>query len=104
MKRQTFVFSTAAAMLLLAAHFTWHALAAPATTTRPAPSVPADTVHYEAGAPQLGFLEIQPAQQREQPTLDGLPGNDIGEDHPITTDRTARFVAGGFDSKDADTR
>lgn len=57
---------------------------APAAATPARTSTPIDTLHYAPGAPQLSYLEIQPAREIDAPTLEALPGK-IGfdEDHTV---------------------
>jgi len=60
------------------------AASAPAAAAPARAANPTDTLKYGPGAPQLSYLEIQPAAEAEAPTLEAQPGK-IGfdEDHTV---------------------
>lgn len=47
---------------------------ASAAVSTPKTAAPADTLHYEAGAEQLSYLDIAPVEELIAPTLQALPG------------------------------
>jgi cobalt-zinc-cadmium efflux system membrane fusion protein len=77
---------TVAAALVLLAGLGYRAVSKP--TRAPGPpkvATPTDTLHYAAGAEQLSYLDIEPAQALAAPSIDALPGK-LGFDE----DRTVR--------------